>query len=75
MIGIKTKVTLERTIYLDLPDDTSEEDIINKAKKEIIHPLNAFYTATQALKSLHVNIPKLDLSDWNATDISYNIIK
>lgn len=75
MIGIKTKVTLERTIYLDLPDDTSEEDIINKAKEEIIHPLNAFYTATQALKSLHVNIPKLDLSDWNSTDISYNIIK
>ena len=75
MIGIKTKVTLERTIYLDLPDNTSEEDIINKAKEEIIHPLNAFYTATQALKSLHVNIPKLDLSDWNSTDISYNIIK
>lgn len=75
MIGIKTKVTLERTIYLDLPDDTSEEDIINKAKEEIVHPLNAFYTATQALKSLHVNIPKLDLSDWNSTDISYNIIK
>lgn len=75
MIGIKTKVTLERTIYLDLPDDTSEEDIINKAKEEIINPLNAFYTANQALKSLHVNIPKLDLSDWNATDISYNIIK
>lgn len=75
MIGIKAKTTLERTIYLDLPDDASEEDIINKAKEEIIHPLNAFYTATQALKSLHVNIPKLDLSDWNATDISYNIIK
>lgn len=75
MIGIKTKVTLERTIYLDLPDNTSEEDIINKAKEEIIHPLNAFYTANQALKSLHVNIPKLDLSDWSSTDISYNIIK
>ena len=75
MIGIKTKVTLERTIYLDLPDDTSEEDIINKAKEEIIHPLNAFYTANQAVKSLHVNIPKLDLSDWSSTDISYNIIK
>lgn len=75
MIGIKTKVALERTIYLDLPEDTSEEDIINKAKEEVVHPLNAFYTATQALKSLHVNIPKLDLSDWSSTDISYNIIK
>lgn len=75
MIGIKVKTNLERTIYLDLPDDTSKEDAINKAKEEVIHPLNAFYTATQALKSLHVNIPKLDLSDWSSTDISYNIIK
>lgn len=75
MKGVKVKTTLERTIYLDLPDNASEEDIINKAKEEVIHPLNAFYTATQALKSLHVNIPKLDLSDWSSADISYNIIK
>ena len=33
MIGIKTKVTLERTLYLDLPDDASEADILKEAIK------------------------------------------
>lgn len=75
MIGIKTKVTLERTLYLDLPDDASEADILKEANKEIILPTNALYTASQALRNLHVNIPNLDLNDWNASDVNYEIIK
>ena len=75
MIGIKTKVTLERTLYLDLPDDASEEDILKEANKEVILPTNALYTASQALRNLHVNIPHLDLTDWNTTDINYEVIQ
>ena len=75
MIGIKTKVTLERTLYLDLPDDASEEDILKEANKEVILPTNALYTASQALRNLHVNISNLDLNDWNASDVNYEIIK
>ena len=75
MIGIKTKVTLERTLYLDLPDDTSEADILKEANKEVVLPTNALYTASQALRNLHVNIPHLDLNDWNTTGVNYEIIK
>ena len=75
MIGIKTKVTLERTLYLDLPDDASEEDILKEANKEVTLPTNALYTSSQALRNLHVNIPNLDLNDWNASDVNYEIIK
>lgn len=75
MIGIKTKVTLERTLYLDLPDDTSEADILKEANKEVILPTNALYTASQALRNLQVNIPHLDLTDWNTTDINYEVIQ
>ena len=75
MIGIKTKVTLERTLYLDLPDDASEEDILKEANKEVTLPTNALYTASQALRNLHVNVPHLDLTDWNTTGINYEIIQ
>ena len=75
MIGIKTQVTLERTLYLDLPDDVSEEDILKEANKEVILPTNALYTASQALRNLHVNVPHLDLTDWNTTGINYEIIQ
>lgn len=75
MIGIKAKVTMERTLYVDLPDDATEAEVLEAANKEIILPTNALYTASQALRNLHVNIPHLDLNDWNATGVNYEIIK
>ena len=75
MIGIKTKVTLERTLYLDLPDDASEEDILKEANKEVTLPTDALYTASQALRNLHVDVPHLDLTDWNTTGINYEVIQ
>ena len=75
MRGIKTKVTMERTLYVDLPDDATEAEVLEAANKEIILPSDALYTASQALRNLHVNIPNLDLNDWNASDVNYEIIK
>lgn len=75
MRGIKTKVTMERTLYIDLPDDATEAEVLEAANKEIILPTNALYTASQALRNLHVNIPHLDLTDWNTTGINYEVIQ
>ena len=75
MRGIKTKVTMERTLYIDLPDDATEAEVLEAANKEIILPSDALYTASQALRNLHVNVPHLDLTDWNTTDINYEVIQ
>ena len=75
MRGIKTKVTMERTLYIDLPDDATEAEVLEAANKEIILPSDALYTASQALRNLHVNVPHLDLTDWNITGINYEIIQ
>ena len=75
MRGIKTKVTMERTLDIDLPDDATEAEVLEAANKEIILPSDALYTASQALRNLHVNVPHLDLTDWNTTGINYEIIQ
>ena len=75
MRGIKAKVTMERTLYIDLPDDATEAEILEAANKEIILPTNALYTASQALRNLHIDIPHLDLTDWNTTGINYEVIQ
>ena len=75
MRGIKTKVTMERSLYIDLPDDATEAEVLEAANKEIILPSDALYTASQALRNLHVNVPHLDLTDWNTTGINYEIIQ
>lgn len=75
MRGIKAKVTMERTLYVDLPDDATEKEILEAANKDIVLPTNALYTASQTLRNLHVNIPHLDLKDWDTTDIKYEVIQ
>ena len=75
MRGIKAKVTMERTLYVDLPDDATEAEVLEAANKEIVLPTNALCTASQALKNLHVNVSHLDLTDWNTTDINYEVIQ
>ena len=75
MRGVKTKVIMERTLYIDLPDDATEVEVLEAANREIILPTNALYTASNALRNLHVNIPHLDLNDWNTTDINYEVIQ
>lgn len=75
MIGVKNIVTLERTLYLDLPDTTSEVDILKAASDEIILPIDALNKANQVLQQFHINIPKLDLKDWKISDKKYEILK
>lgn len=75
MRGINVKVTMDRTLYIDLPDDATEAKVLETANKEIVLPANALYTISQALKNLHINIPHLDLTDWNTIDVNYKIIQ
>lgn len=75
MIGINAKIVMERTLYVDLPDDTKDEDVLETANKEIILPANALALIATTLDRLHVNIPHLDLKDWNTTDVKFDIIK
>ena len=75
MIGVKAICTLERTLYLDLPDNIEEEKIIEEAKKEIQLPINALYSAYQVFNKLNVKVKGLDLKDWDATNVKYEIIK
>ena len=75
MKGVKTVVTMEKTLYLDLPEDTSDENILKEAERETILPDEALMRASYALKSMHVNIPKLDLKDWQVTSLKQSVIK
>lgn len=75
MIGVKATCTLERILYLDLPDNIEEEKIIEEAKKEIQLPINALYSAYQVFNKLNVKVKGLDLKDWDTTNVKYEIIK
>lgn len=75
MIGIKVKTLLERDLYLDIPEDLNESEVIERAKNEIVLPINAMNMANNTLRNLRINIPNIDLSDWATSNVSYELIK
>lgn len=75
MITVKSKVVLERTLALDLPENASDEDIIKEAEKEIISPIYALNQVRNILQRSRIDISKIDLQDWSLTDSKYEIIK
>lgn len=68
-------VSMKRTLYLDVPEDSSEEELRELAQKEILLPHNALYSANNALARVGIKINGLDLSDWEITNTEYIIDK
>lgn len=71
LVGIKATVTMSRTLYIEVQDNDTEEEILKKANEEIIPPHNALHMANIALKRMNIQIDKLDLTDWEIS--KYNI--
>lgn len=74
VVGIKTDVLLTRTLYIEVEDNITEEQIKEIAQKEITLPVNALYTASNLLKKVGINQTGLDLKDWDVKNIEYNIL-
>lgn len=74
MKGVTVNITLSRTLYIDVPDDISDKDFLKKIESEVILPHNALTMANNALRSVNINIPNLDISDWDTKNVEYNIL-
>lgn len=75
LVGIKATVTMSRTLYIEVPEEAIEEEILKKANGEIIPPHNALYMADNALRRMNVKIDKLDLKDWEVTEYDIKSIE
>lgn len=75
MEGVKAIVTMSRTLYIEVPEGSTNEEIIEKAKSEIKLPHNALNEARIALNKVGINIPKLDLNDWEVDNVEYRKIE
>lgn len=73
MKEVKASITMSRTLYIEVLENSTEEQILEKAKQEIILPFDALQTANKALRQMRVNIPKLDLVDWAIDDLNYKV--
>lgn len=75
LVGIRAEVILDRTVYIEVPAEATDDEIIKKASEEIILPHNALYMADSALKRTGLKLDHLDLKDWEVDKCNYKIIE
>lgn len=73
LVGITAKVTMNRTLYIEVPENTTEEEILKRAKKEIILPHNALILANTLLNKAGIRYNGLDLNDWEIEESNFKI--
>ncbi len=71
--SITVNVSLERTLFLEKDPSITDEEFLNKAKKEILLPHDALAKVNDILKKVGVKINGLDLLDWEITNTNYKI--
>lgn len=73
MIEVKATITMSRSLYIEVPAESTNEEIISKAKTEILIPQVALETANAALRKVGIVINGLDLKDWETNNIEFTI--
>lgn len=71
--SITVNVSLERTLFLEKDPSITDEEFLNKAKKEILLPHDALVKVNDILKKVGIKINGLDLLDWEITNTNYKI--
>ncbi len=73
MIEVKATITMSRSLYIEVPIEATNDEIISKAKTEILIPQVALETANAALRKVGIVINGLDLKDWETNNIEFTI--
>lgn len=72
MVEVACSVSMSRSLYLELPEGMTKEQLVECAKQEIVLPHNALAKVQQILNQLGIRLrEKLDLNDWNVDEVEY----
>lgn len=68
---VTVSVSMSSSYMIEVPDGASHDDIIEKAKKEIVLPLTSLAIAKQVLKQLGIRVNGIDTNEWFIDEVEY----
>lgn len=71
MKEVVCNITMSRSLFLEVSENTSDEELLNRAKEEILLPHNALSKVQQILNKVGLKLNGLDLNDWNVENCEY----
>lgn len=71
MKEVVCNITMSRSLFLEVNENTSDKELLNKAKEEILLPHDALSKVQQILNKVGLKLNGLDLNDWNVENCEY----
>lgn len=68
---VTVSISMSSSFMIEVPEGASHEDIIEKAKKEIILPSTSLAIAKQVLKQLGIKVNGIDTNEWFVDEVEY----
>ena len=68
---VTVSISMSSSFMIEVPEGASHEDIIEKAKKEIILPSTSLAIAKQAFKQLGIKVNGIDTNEWFIDEVEY----
>ncbi len=68
---VTVSISMSSSFMIEVHEGASHEDIIEKAKKEIILPSTSLTIAKQVLKQLGIKVNGIDTNEWFVDEVEY----
>lgn len=68
---VTVSISMSSSFMIEIPEGASREDVIEKAKKEIILPSTSLAIAKQVLKQLGIKVNGIDTNEWFVDEVEY----
>ena len=69
--NVAVSITLSKELCVEVPEGTTEEDIIKKAKLEILTPDKLLQHTQHLLSAQGIRAPQLDFKGWTVDELEY----
>lgn len=68
---VTVSISMSKGVMIEVPEDATNEELIEKAKKEIVLPHQSMDVAKQVLKQLGIRVHGIELEDWYVDELEY----
>lgn len=68
---VTVSVSMSKSIMVEIPEDASDEELLDKAKREVMLPSAVMEACRNVFKQLGIKVNGIDFKDWYTDDVEF----
>lgn len=68
---VTVSISMSKSVYLEVPDGTTDEQLVEKAKQEILTPDKVMSILIHILRQSGIRVDPHDVAGWDIDELEY----